>query len=55
MELLDEIGDVRGASLVAESALGEVVEATEAFTRQSQAIDHAVSDVLIAIRRERTA
>ncbi len=51
----NEITDVRGASLTAETALGEVIEATEVLSKQSAAIDRAVSDVLVAIRRERAA
>jgi methyl-accepting chemotaxis protein len=51
----NEIADVRGASQVAERALSEVMEATLVLSRQSEAINAAVEDVLIAIRRERSA
>jgi hypothetical protein len=51
----NEISDVRTASQVAESALAEVMGATEVLSRQSDAINHAVNDVLTAIRRERSA
>jgi methyl-accepting chemotaxis protein len=51
----NEISDVRTASQVAQRALGEVMGATEVLTRQSDAINVAVSDVLVAIRRERLA
>lgn len=51
----NEISDVRSASQVAERALGEVIDATAVLSRQSDAINVAVSDVLTAIRRERSA
>jgi len=51
----NEISDVRTASQVAERALAEVMDATTVLSRQSDAINAAVSDVLVAIRRERSA
>ena len=51
----NEIGDVQTASQSAERALEEVMEATRVLASQSEAIDCAVSNVLIAIRKERAA
>jgi methyl-accepting chemotaxis protein len=51
----NEIGDVQTASQSAERALEEVMEATRVLASQSEAIDRAVSNVLIAIRKERAA